>query len=198
MFKMTEWVEQRICIKFCIKLEHSFTKLFRWFRRPQLWATDDCQLHQDNAPTHTSHLGQTFLAKHQITQVTQTSPNPAAYIWYLVMSSAFPKTEITFEREEIADHQWDSGKYNGTADGNRENRVRSQGAYFEGDWGTIVLCTMFLVSCVFFNKCLCFSYYMAGYCLNRPHISRAHMELGDSQGLTSQHEERFFFLIWGH
>ena len=38
-----------------------------------------------------------------------------------------------------------------------ENCVRSQGAYFGGDWGTIVLCTMFLVSCIFFNKCLCFS-----------------------------------------
>ena len=25
-FKMTEWVEQRICIKFCIKLEHSSTE----------------------------------------------------------------------------------------------------------------------------------------------------------------------------
>ena len=28
--------------------------------------------------------------------------------------------------------------------------VRSQGAYFEGDWGVVVLCTMFLVSCIFF------------------------------------------------
>ena len=28
------------------------------------------------------------------------------------------------------------------------------GAYFKGDWGVIVLCTMFLVSCIFFNKCL--------------------------------------------
>ena len=27
-----------------------------------------------------------------------------------------------------------------------ENSVRSQGAYLEGDWGIIVLCTMFLVS----------------------------------------------------
>ena len=27
-----------------------------------------------------------------------------------------------------------------------ENRVRSQGAYFEGDRGVIVLCTVFLVS----------------------------------------------------
>ena len=46
---------------------------------------------------------------------------------------AFPKTEITFEREEISDHQWDSGKKDGAANGDRENCVRSQGAYFEGD-----------------------------------------------------------------
>ena len=70
---------------------------------------------------------------------------------------AFPKTKITFEREEISVHWWDSGKYDGAAEGNWENCVRSQGAYFEGDWGVIVLCTMFLVSCIFFNKCLYFS-----------------------------------------
>ena len=28
-FKMTGWVEQRICIKFCFKLEHSFTETIR-------------------------------------------------------------------------------------------------------------------------------------------------------------------------
>ena len=37
-----------------------------------------------------------------------------------------------------------------------ENCVRFQGAQFEGDWGVIVLCTMFPVSCIFFNKCLFF------------------------------------------
>ena len=73
-----------------------------------------------------------------------------------------------------------------------ENCVRSQGAYFEGDWASLsyvpcflylvssstnvsifpstwldnfrtcfVLCTVFLVSCIFFNKYLYFSYYMA-------------------------------------
>ena len=59
---------------------------------------------------------------------------------------AFPKTKTTFEREEISDCWWDSGKYKGAADGDWENWVRSQGAYFEGDWGVIVLCTIFLVS----------------------------------------------------
>ena len=63
-------------------------------------------------------------------------------LWLL----AFPKTKITFEWEEILDHQWDSGQYDEATDGDWENCVRSQLAYFEGDWGVIVLCTMFLVS----------------------------------------------------
>ena len=88
-------------------------------------------------------------------------------LWLL----AFPKTKITFEKEEISDHRWDSVKYDGAADGNWENCLKSQGAYFEVVWGIIVLCTMFLVSCIFFNKCLCFSYYMAGYLLGRSHVS---------------------------
>ena len=59
---------------------------------------------------------------------------------------AFPKTKVTFEREEISDCWWDSWKYDRTADGDWENCVRSQGAYFERDWVIIVLCSMFLVS----------------------------------------------------
>ena len=39
----------------------------------------------------------------------------------------------------------------------------------EGNWDIIVLCTMFLVSCIF-NKCLYFSHYMVRYLLDRPHI----------------------------
>ena len=81
----------------------------------------------------------------------------------------FPKTKITLGRDEISDCQWDSGKYDGEADADWENYVRCQGAYFEGDWGVIVLCTMFLVSCVFFKKCLYLSYYMAWYLLDRHH-----------------------------
>ena len=84
---------------------------------------------------------------------------------------AFPNTKITFEKEEISDHWWDSRKYDGAADGDWENCVRSQGAYFEGDWGVNVLCTMLLVSCILFSKCLHFSYYMAGYFLDSPHTS---------------------------
>ena len=53
-----------------------------------------------------------------------------------------------------------------------KNCVRSQGAYFEGDWDIIVLCTMSLISCVFFIKCLylfvIMSHCMAGCSLDRP------------------------------
>ena len=80
--------------------------------------------------------------KHQITQVTQPLQPRFAALRLL----AFPKTKIIFEKEEISNCQWDSVKYNREADGDWENDVRSQGAYFERDWGVIVPCTMFLVS----------------------------------------------------
>ena len=75
-FKMTNWVEQQICIKFFIKLNISPWKQFGWFRRLQPWATGDWQLHHNNTPAHTSHLVQSVLAKHQITQVTQPRYSP--------------------------------------------------------------------------------------------------------------------------
>ena len=92
-------------------------------------------------------------------------------LWLL----AFPKTKITFEREEFSDLQWDSEKYKEAADW--ENCVRSQGTYFEGDWSIIVLCTMFLVSCIFFNKCLYYSYYMVQYFLHQELLVSLHKDL---------------------
>ena len=75
----------------------------------------------------------------------------------------FPRIKIAFEREETSDHQSDLGKHEEASDSNWENCVRPQGAYFEGGRGIIVLCTMFPASCIFFNKCLYFSQYIAGH-----------------------------------
>ena len=47
-------------------------------QRLQLWATGDWQLHHNDTLTHASRLVQSFLVKHQITQVTQP---PTAQIW---------------------------------------------------------------------------------------------------------------------
>ena len=75
-FKMTEWAKNEYTSHFALSFNISLWKLFRWFRRPQLWATGDWQLHHNNAPAHASHLMQSFLVKHQITQVTQPSYSP--------------------------------------------------------------------------------------------------------------------------
>ena len=46
---------------------------------------------------------------------TSNHPGDSAPLFGTLWLLAFPKTEITFEREEISDHWWESGKYNGAA-----------------------------------------------------------------------------------
>ena len=95
-------------------------------------------------------------------------------LWLL----AFPQTKMTFESEEISYHWWNSEKYNGAADGEWKNCVRSQGAYFEGDWGVIALCTMLVVSCIFFSKCLYVPITWLGTCTPTcAHLSPPHLTL---------------------
>ena len=60
---------------FALSLNIPPPKLLVWFRRPQLWATGDWQLHH-NAPAYAWCLMQSFLIKHQITQVTQPHYSP--------------------------------------------------------------------------------------------------------------------------
>ena len=162
-----EGVEQWICIKFCFKLQHSSMETIRMIQKATAmgnwWLAASSRQYTCSCITLCAEF------------FSETSNHPGdsvplqprfGTLWLL----AFPKIKITFEREEISDYRWDSGKYNGTADGDWENCMGSQGAYFEGDWGVIVLCTMFLVFCIFFNKRLYFSGYMAAYLLDRSHI----------------------------
>ena len=92
---------------------------------------------------------------------------------------AFPKTKITLEREEISNHRWDSGKYDRAADGNYNKgvcRVFWTVEEMLGELCEVPSCLLWRelrchclahnVYRIFFNKCLCFSYYMAGYFLN--------------------------------
>ena len=136
---LSQWSNESAS-NFALSLNIPPWKLLGWFRRPQLWATGDWQLHQNNAPAHASRLMKFFgEASNHPGESASLQPRFGA-LWHL----AFPKTKITFEGEEISNHWWDSGKYDGAADDNWENCVRSQGAYFEGGWGVIVLCTVSL------------------------------------------------------
>ena len=135
-----DWESRATNLHFTLSLNIPSWKLFRWFTRLWLWATGDWQLHHNNVPVHASHLVQFF-------GETSNHPDDSASLhprfgalWLL----ALPKAKITFEREEISHHPWDSGKYDGAADGDCENCVKSQGASFEGDWGVVVLCTVFV------------------------------------------------------
>jgi hypothetical protein len=56
-----------------------------WHKRPDLWASRNWQLHHDNAPAHSSHLIQNFLAKHGI-----PARLPTLQTWLLVISGCSP------------------------------------------------------------------------------------------------------------
>ena len=138
---MTGWVEKQVCITVCIKLELSSVETIlmiqkaavmgNWWLAASSWQCSCIMSHAEFFGKTSNHPGDSA---------------PLQPRFSALKLLAFPKTKITFKREEISDHQWDSGRYEGAADGDWENCVRSQGAYFEGDWGVIVLCTMFLVS----------------------------------------------------
>ena len=158
-FKMTEQSEQQICIKFCIKLDHSSTETIWMIQKAAAvgnwwWAASSqhilCRVFGETS----NHPGDSALLQLRF-----------GALWLL----AFAKTKITFEREKISGHWWDSGKI------------------WQGSWWRLgelrevprcLLCRelrhhcpMYNVSCIFFSKRLYFSWYMAGYFLDRPHVS---------------------------
>ena len=122
-----------------LSLDIPIWKLFGWLGRPRLWATGEWQLHYDNTPIHESHLVQNFLAKHQITQPLYSPELVPCNFWLFPKLKSPLKGKIFQAVSEIL------GNMMGQLMMIR-NCVRSQGAYFEGDWGVVVLCTMFLVS----------------------------------------------------
>jgi transposase len=116
-----------------------------WHKRPTLWASRNWQLHHDNALAHSSHLIQSFLAKHGIPVVCQApySPDRAPCDSWLFPKLKRPlKGSCSDSREDIMQNamkelrslpeeafqkcfqQW---KERWT------KCVESQGAYFEGD-----------------------------------------------------------------
>ena len=121
---MAEWVEQRkvICITFCIKLGQSSTETIWMIQKAAAmgnwWlpaSSRQCNHSRITCPAE--FFGET---SNQPGDSAPLSPDLVSYDpWF------FPKTKITFEREEISDCPWDSGKYDGAADGDMENCIKS-------------------------------------------------------------------------
>ena len=75
-----------------------------WRKQLFLWAAGTWQLHHDNAPAHSSHLIQGFLAKHNIPLIRQApySPDMAPCDFWLFPKLKMPLKVTRFEsREDI-------------------------------------------------------------------------------------------------
>ena len=116
-------------------------------RRKQLhlWATGTWQLHHDIAPAHSSHLIQTFLAKHNIPLVRQApySPDMAPCDFWLFPKLKMPLKGTRFESPEDIMRSATAQLYSIPKEAflkcfqqwrdRWEKCVQSQGDYFEGD-----------------------------------------------------------------
>ena len=108
-FKMTEWVGQRICIKFCIKLEHSSEETIQMIEKVTAmgnwWLAASSWQHICSCITSRAEF---FFAKHQITQVTQPAYCPDLVPWNFRI---FPKLESPLKRKRIQTINEIQGKY---------------------------------------------------------------------------------------
>ena len=137
-------------------------KLLGWFRRPQLWTTGDWQLHHNDAP-FTHHVSCRVFWQNSKSPGDSAPLQPRfGALWLL----AFPKTKITFESEEISDCWWDSGITTGKLMAIGRTMWGPKVPTLKGTEVSLsyVQCFLYLI---FFKKCLYFSYYMAGYLLDR-------------------------------
>ena len=161
---MTERVKKPICIKLCINFEHSSAETIGMIQKDAAmgswwWAASSQQHARSRIKSHAEFFGK-----------TSNHPGDSSLLQYRFSTLwllTFPKTKITFEMEEISDCWWENTTGQLFAIGETMWDPKS---YFEGDWDVIVLCTMIFVSCIFFNKCLYFSDYVAEYFLDRPFI----------------------------
>ena len=99
--KMTEQVEQQICIKFCINLQYSSVETIGMIQKAAAmgnwWLAASSQQQTHSCITYSAEFfGET--SDHRGYSSFQQSSFGA--LWLL----AFPKTKITFERKEISDH----------------------------------------------------------------------------------------------
>ena len=100
-FTMTEQVEQQICIKFCVKLEHSSMETVQIIHEATAvsnWClAASSQQHACSCITsHAEFFGKT--SNHPGYSV------PLQPRFCALRLLAFSKTKITFEREKISDH----------------------------------------------------------------------------------------------
>ena len=173
-----------------MKLEHS-SRGTGWFRRLQLWATGDWQLHHTTCPL-IHHISCRFFWYNIKSPRWLSLLQPRFGARWLL---AIPKLKsllkgkrfqtISEIQKNMTGQLWQSGELGEVPICLLWRRLRHH----------CPMCNLSLVSHVFFNKCLYFSYCMAGYFLGRPCISRSehNFKAGFSKILLSNRGMNFTF-----
>ena len=143
--KMTEWVEQPISIEFCIELEHSSTEAIWMIQKAA--AMGNWWL----AASSWQHTRSRITSCAEFFDKISNDPGDSAPLqprFGALQLLAFSKTKVTFEREEISDHQWDSETYDQAADSDWETVWVSKGPTLKGTEVSLsyVQCFLYLVS----------------------------------------------------
>ena len=144
-FKMAEQAEQQICVRFCVGLEHSSMEIIWMIQKAT--AMGNWWLAASSWQRGRSHITSCAEVFGETSNHSGDSVSLQPWFGSLRLLS-FPKTKITFEREEISDHRWDSGNYDRAADGDWENCVRSKVPTLKGAKTSLsyVQCFFYLVS----------------------------------------------------
>ena len=153
---MTEQLEQWICIKFCIKHEHSSSETIQMIQKATSMDNGWLAASSQQCAYSCSKSHAAFLSKYQIIQVSPDLQPRFGALWLL----AFPKTKINFEREEISDCRWDSRKHNRAAKAIERTVCGPKVPTLKG---TETSLSYYNITFIFFNKYLYFSYYVDGY-----------------------------------
>ena len=105
-FKMTGWVEQWLCIKFCLKCEHSSAETIQMIQKAAAmgywWL----------AASPWQHAHSCIMSRAEFFRETSNHRGDSASlkpIFSALWLLAFPKIKTIFKRENISDLQRDSG-----------------------------------------------------------------------------------------
>ena len=163
---MTEHVGQWICIRFCVKPEHSSMETIQMIQKDAAvgtwwWAASSQQRAHSCITSRAEFFGET--SNHPDDSAPLQSRFGTLDFWL------FPKLKSPLKEKRFQ-----------TVDEIQENT--KWGSWWQlGElcevpryllWrGLRHHCPLYNVSCIFFNKCLYFSHYIAGYLLDRPHIT---------------------------
>ena len=170
-FKTTERVEQWLCIKFCIKAWTLVCRNYLYYSEGHSYGqlvigsfiTTMCPLmhHVVSCRVFWQNIKSPRWLRPTTAQILCPVTSGFSQNWNHLWKGRDFRPWIIF-RKIRQGSWWPLGEL-----------CEAQGTYFEWDWGVIVVCTMFLVSCVFFNKCLFFilhSWLLSGQASYMPFI----------------------------